>query len=77
MKGFYVTMKRDTRTAWLLGPFAEHQNALAAVDAARKKANEVDPRSFWDAFGTSSIESEKPLPPGKFNSDLAEWMEAA
>ncbi len=28
MIGYYVTMKRNVRTAWLLGPYTEHAEAL-------------------------------------------------
>lgn len=72
--GYYVTLQRESRqgvkTAWLLGPFAEHDAAKAAVREAHDKAQEIDPRTFWDSFGTSSITSEHALPPGKLNALL-------
>lgn len=61
--GYYVTMMRGARVAWLLGPFRSHDAALAMVDAARGKACEIDARSHWDAFGTSSITPECGLMP--------------
>ena len=79
MKGFYVTMKDGPRTAWLLGPFAEHESALSAVPAATKLAQEIDPRGCWYAFGTSSIDRDgaiSDLPPGKLNDQLAELLTA-
>jgi hypothetical protein len=75
MKGYYVTLKRDTRTAWLLGPFAEHERAKAAVDAAFAKACQFDPRAHFDPIGTSSITSDRPLPAGKLNKYLLELLE--
>ncbi len=54
-KKFYVTMIRDKRTARLAGPFDRHEDALANVEPARKLANEVDPWSEFDAFGTASF----------------------
>jgi hypothetical protein len=79
MIGYYVTLRRDsdkgTSTAWLLGPFAEHEAALAAVKEAADKAEEIDPRCFWDARGTSSITAET-LPAGKLNSLLPHLIPA-
>ena len=68
-KKYYVTMIRGDRVARLAGPFDTHEEALAHVDQARKVANEVDPRSHWDAFGTSGIESDNHAP-GVLNKDL-------
>lgn len=77
--GYYVTLRRDNRTAWLLGPFARHDDAKAAVRAAVDKAYEIDPRTHFDAYGTSSItrESDVPLPPGKLNHLLQDLLDAA
>lgn len=77
MKAFYVTMKRETqrhgtKTAWLLGPYATHEEALELVHTARGLAEEVDPRCVWDAFGTSSITMDVgglgEFPQGKLNA---------
>lgn len=72
MKGYYVTLQRGNRTAWLLGPFKVHQRAIDAVAEAATAAEGIDPRCFWDAHGTSSIDREDyaSLPPGKLNSIL-------
>lgn len=77
-KGFYVTLKDGERTAWLLGPFRDHEKAKAAVDATAKKAEEFDARAFWYARGTSSIttEGDATLPNGKLNAFLPELLEA-
>lgn len=56
IKKFYVTMKRGDKTAWLAGPYDTHIEAIDKVQLATLIANDVDPRSHWDAFGTSSIE---------------------
>lgn len=56
MKAYYVTIIRDKRVGWLSGPFSHHDDALACVSAARLAAENADPRSVFDAFGTSSIE---------------------
>jgi hypothetical protein len=68
-KKFYVTMVRDKRVAWLAGPFDKHEDALAHVEPARKAANEVDPWSEFDAFGTAHREAEQ-HPPGVLNRKL-------
>lgn len=52
--GYYVTLIRDRRLAWLLGPYEEHSEALSNVARARQLAREVDPFSDFDAFGTAS-----------------------
>lgn len=72
---YYVTMVRDPgprqKIAWLAGPFDDHETALGHVDAARTKANEVDPRAAFDAFGTSSFEADDGKhPPGRLNDLL-------
>lgn len=74
-KGYYVTLKDGQRTAWILGPFKEHANALASVREAKDCAERFDPRAFWYAHGTSSIESANPLPAGKLNDQLSHLLE--
>lgn len=72
-KKYYVTMIRDPgknqRVARLAGPFDTHEEALSHVDAAKEHAYEVDPRSAFDAFGTSCIESDNHKP-GVLNEHL-------
>lgn len=56
---YYVSVVRDgARLDYrlLLGPFAEHARALAAVDAVRLEADRLDPRAVWYAFGTCRVE---------------------
>ena len=70
MKAFYCTMIRGEgaarKVAWLLGPYATHDEALAEVPHAIRLAGEVDSWTSFDAFGTSSI--DRPSAP-----DLAEF----
>ena len=67
MTGYYVTMKRDTRTAWLLGPYDTHAEALDNIERGRRLAQDVDPFTDFDAFGTSSITSDGRLRAGILN----------
>ena len=60
---FYVTMKRDSRTAWLSGPYETHAEALARVEGVRERVLRLDPWTWFDAFGTSSITREGALFP--------------
>jgi hypothetical protein len=70
-KGFYCTVKRGEKTAWLLGPFAEHETALELAFQASCKASDIDPRIAFDPYGTSAITREgaeiAELPKGKLN----------
>lgn len=83
IKGFYVTMRRETmegvKVAWLLGPYDTHEAALGLVHTARDLAEKVDPRCAWEAFGTSSItweaESLAGFPKGKLNGAYAATTE--
>lgn len=72
-KKFYVTMIRDPgprqRVAYLAGPFDNHDDALAKVDAARKIAEDVDGFASFDAFGTTGVTAAK-HPPGVLNSRM-------
>lgn len=67
LKAYYVTMIRGKRTAFLLGPFAIHADALALVETACNEAYRIDPWSWFDLFGTSSILWTSNLPRGKLN----------
>lgn len=55
MTGFYVTMRRGKKVAWLLGPYDTHGEALADVDRARGEAERVDRWTWFDAFGTAKV----------------------
>jgi hypothetical protein len=67
---YYVTVRRrDGEFRPLRGPFVnDHASALAAVDDARMKACNLDPRAHWYAFGTAR--SEMDLGPGIFDKPV-------
>lgn len=68
---FYVTCKRDSQTAYLVGPCRDHETALALVDTAREAAERIDPFAAFYAFGTASITWNHKLllvPDGKLNA---------
>lgn len=65
MKGFYVTMRRGKRVAFLAGPYDAHEQAIGAVDSASAMARKMDPWADFDWFGTASL--DPPLRLGVFN----------
>jgi hypothetical protein len=69
---FYASVYRDGQGFRMLaGPFDTHEEALAHVDAARTKAHEVDRKSAFDAFGTSSyVTKDGEHVPGILNGHL-------
>ena len=69
-RDYYVTLQRGSSTAWLAGPFATHDEALAMVDRAVKHANELDEWAHFDLFGTCSLPRVAGNPIGKLNSQL-------
>lgn len=64
--GFYTTVVRGPRkVGYLLGPFDDEPTARAAIPAAQRLAEQVDPRTVFDAFGTCRLTlSTRPLPRG-------------
>lgn len=67
--GFYTTLVREhfggRKVGYLLGPFDDEPTARAAIPAARRLAEQADPRAAFDAFGTCRLElSAGPLPRG-------------
>jgi len=50
--GYYTSARDAGRTAFLVGPFDTHAEALAWVDRTRAKAEEVNARAVFYAFGT-------------------------
>jgi hypothetical protein len=69
-EGFYVTMKRGARTAYLLGPYPDKATAECHVTAGSDLACQVDPFAGFDAFGVTRVVM-KPgasLPAGKLNA---------
>lgn len=67
---YYVSIIRDGRKGLLAGPFATHTEALANVSAARNEACDVDPRAWWDLFGTCSLPRDLTNPMGVLNGRL-------
>lgn len=66
---YYVSVRKDSGD-WrvLLGPFPnDHAAALAWVDPARRKAEELDPRACWYSYGTVRLEPDAALPNGALN----------
>lgn len=68
--GFYTTVvrgcgerQRARKVGYLLGPFDDEPTARAAIPAARRLAEAVDPRTVFDAFGTCRLELSAGLLP--------------
>lgn len=72
--GFYVTVQRLTndkpKVGWLLGPYDTELDARADIPTARRLAEQADPRTVFDAFGTARLERDGDLPPGVLNRQL-------
>ncbi|MBF8297378.1 MAG: hypothetical protein HW395_35 [candidate division NC10 bacterium] len=71
--GYYVSVKDDSRTVLALGPFQEHDQALARVaDVNREVEVRWNPggRATWYAFGTTAMRSGYRVP-GKLNATMA------
>lgn len=64
---YYVSARDAKRYALLLGPFDNHADALAQVDAAKRKAYELDPRASFYAFGTLRLADDVNHPSGSLN----------
>lgn len=71
--GYYVTVIRNGKTGWLLGPIADHEIAKMMVGPIRRIACKIDPFCDFDAFGTASITTEGELPEGKLNEHFDKW----
>lgn len=60
---YYVTVIDGARVGRLLGPFKnDHAAALSMVDKVRAKAEELDPRAAFYAFGTCRIPGDDTVP---------------
>lgn len=60
---YYVTVHDGRRYGRLLGPFVnDHAQALSMVDAARAKAEELDPRAAFYSFGTARLDASETRP---------------
>ncbi len=69
--GYYVSGRNGSKSALLLGPYRDHDEALLHVGRGAEIATHVNPRFHFDvAFGTSSVTvdaSRGTLPQGAFN----------
>lgn len=70
----YVSVVRgDGDWRPLVGPFRnDHAAALAMVDKARAKAEELDPRAAWYSFGTVRVDLVAYAPAGMLNKFFPE-----
>lgn len=60
---YYVSVIDGKRVGRLLGPFEnDHAGALAMVDKVRVKAEELDPRAAFYAFGTIRLPNDDSVP---------------
>ena len=50
---YYVTAIDGDRRYFLAGPWPEHTQALAQVDAVRRFSEPTDPRAVWMSYGTA------------------------
>lgn len=76
---YYVSVAKGGDWRPLLGPFVnDHAGALAMVDAARKKAEELDVKACWYSYGTVRVDIDSSdLPPkGILNSYFEEEIAA-
>ena len=70
-EGFYVTVKRGTKTGWLAGPFVTRDAAQAEVKRVQNVAAAIDPWTAFDAFGVSKMSLDRRLPDGVLNGYVA------
>ena len=65
---------RENGGRWnvLLGPFAQHADALAQVEPVRAKAKELNDRAVWYGFGTVCMKDDfkKPALLNKYFPEL-------
>lgn len=67
--GFYVSVINGQQRGLLLGPYPEHQGALANVERAKAEAEAVDPWGHFYVYGTCRIEGTN-LPTGSLNARI-------
>lgn len=66
---FYVSAADAGRTVLLAGPFRTHAEALDALPRTRTRAEELDPRGLFYAYGTVAM-SRSYTKPGILNSEI-------
>ncbi|SRR5260370_11000836 len=67
--GFHVTVKRGSRTGYLLGPHGTYDEASARVPKGRRIAGQAGPFTAFDGFGVTRVRMHLgvELPPGVLN----------
>jgi uncharacterized protein YegJ (DUF2314 family) len=58
MIGFYVSVRDNGRSGFLLGPYATHEEALANVQLGQRLAEQVNDNAHWYAYGTAKVTAE-------------------
>lgn len=69
-ENYYVSVVDGPRQSLLAGPYKTHAEALSAVEPVRNIAYDVDPKSWFYAFGTIAMK-EGYTKPGILNDKLA------
>lgn len=73
--GYYFVTAIDgpDRRYFLAGPWPEHAQALAQVDAVRRFAKHTDPRAIWMAYGTARQSLDGESIKSALGSDPKAW----
>lgn len=58
---YYVTAREGRKTAFLLGPYVSHPEALARVERGKELAERTDPYAWFYAYGTASCPASQPV----------------
>lgn len=59
---YYVVCRDGDRTGWLLGPYADHSEAIERVASAKRQAEDAVPRAWAYTFCTARIAPGGALP---------------
>ena len=71
--GFYVTVKRDSQTGVLLGPYDSKAEAAANVERAKAECHKIDVMAHFYGYGTTRVRKVRPgavLPVGLLNDRI-------
>jgi hypothetical protein len=60
---YYVTVMDGRRIGFLAGPFRSHRIAAAFVKAAKRRAEEVNSRAVFYAYGVSRFKGHRDVAP--------------
>lgn len=63
-KFYYVSAIDGSKKYLIAGPYAAHADAAAKVEEVRKKADELDGRAWFMAWGTAGSDAEHTTPMG-------------